>query len=246
MKAQTQQNLQKSYRLSASEAHNLCIGYDTPREKSASIVKGEEDRVDLSDNPLVIYGRENERNAIAEFIKVTKKVPRFILDNQDRDRFMVTDWLNLGDKSEYHIDLSATPDGVVGLDTLVEVKCPDMGLSCFDKEGLQKCGLPKDGHVPERYLWQLAMQQLVVNMQKDSKYNITKSYFLAWSPQRTRIWQYNYNLEFQKYLISLLEEFSLALVDGNTLKNPPTKERHPIIAEELKKMILRYDTQGGK
>ena len=53
-------------------------------------------------------------------------------------------------------------------------------------------------------------------------------------------------LNFKKYLISLLEEFSLALVDGNTLKNPPTKERHPIIAEELKKMILRYDTQGGK
>lgn len=238
----------KIYRLSSSNASNYIYGHYKARNTQISLDR--EGKIeDLSGNPLVSYGYENEKYGVAAFIKKTKVVPKFILKDQDRERFVIPDWLNLKNKADALIDISATPDGVIKDQSLLEIKCPDMGNSCFDKDGVDKIfGLPKNGF-PIQYLCQLAMQQAVMNMvvnDKDERiYDIKQSYLLAWSPNRTRIWQYKFDEEFRNWFINQLEEYSLCLIDGEKVV-PKPKEYKDIFIDQYKKIELRWDSTGDK
>jgi hypothetical protein len=238
----------KIYRLSSSNASNYIYGHYKARNTQISLDR--EGKIeDLSDNPLVSYGYDSEKYGVAAFIKKTKVVPKFILKDQDRNRFVVLDWLNLGDKADAIIDISATPDGVIKTHSLLEIKCPDMGNSCFDKEGVDNVfGLPKNGF-PIQYLCQLAMQQAVMNMIVNDKneriYDIKQSYLLAWSPNRTRIWEYKFDSEFRNWIINQLEEYSLCLIDGEKVI-PKPKEYKENLINQYNKIKLKWDSAGEK
>lgn len=238
----------KIYRLSSSSAANYVYGHYKAR--NTQISQDREGKIeDLSDNPLVSYGFDNEKYGVAAFIKKTKVVPNYILADQSRDRFVVKDWLNLGDKADALIDISATPDGVIEKHSLLEVKCPDMGNSCFDKDGKDNIfGVSKNGF-PIQYLCQLAMQQAVMNMvvnENDERlYDIKQSYLVAWSPNRTRIWKYKFDEEFRNWVFEQLEQYSLCLIDGEKVKPKPDNYKD-ILIEQYNKIELKWDSAGEK
>jgi len=252
MKKQTQSDSEmhsegkKSYRISSSNGANYVYGHYKAR--NTQISEDREGKVeDLSDNPLVTYGNDNEKYGVAAFIKKTKTVPEYILADQDRNRFVVKDWLKLGDKADAIIDISATPDGLVNKTSILEIKCPDMGNSCFDKDGKDNTfGVPKNGF-PIQYLCQLAMQQAVMNMIVDADgehiYKIQRSYLLGWSPNRTRIWEYKYNQEFIDWICKQLEEYSLCLIDGEKVKPKPDDYKDIVVAE-YENIKLKWDSAG--
>jgi hypothetical protein len=169
----------------------------------------------------VEYGRINEKNALAKFIIVKKIVPDFILSEQDTERFVCEDYYK-SDKGS--VDISATPDGVINTDGCLEIKCPDMGKSCFVNG------------FPEQYICQVVMQQMVINKQ-DNDYDIKYTYFLGWTPWEYKLWMYERNLEFEEYVDAALMEYAKALLDGGKVK-PKPKDYKKVIADAISKIKL--------
>ena len=122
------------------------------------------------------------------------------------------------------VDISATPDGVIDKDGLLEIKCPDIGRSCFDKG------------FPEQYLCQIVMQQMVVNKQ-DNDYDIKYTYFFGWSPTEYKLWLYERDLEFEEYVDAALLEYAKALVSGGKVQSKP-KDYKKVFADVISKIKL--------
>ncbi len=209
------------YRLRSSLAYNYVYGkykarntqLKLDRERIVEPITYNMDRVE--------YGRINEKNAVAKFIIVEKKVPDFILSDQDENRFVQEYYYSCGGGT---VDLSATPDGLVGTDGLLEIKCPDLGRSCFNKG------------FPEQYLCQIVMQQMVVNNQEND-YNIDHTYFLGWSPRQYKLWVYERNLELEEYVNDALLEYSKALISGCDVK-PKPKDYKKVFGDAIAKIKL--------
>ena len=71
----------------------------------------------LSGNPYVDWGERHEVNGIAKWISINKKMPRYILEEQQS--FVDIEWYE-------GVGLSTTPDGLAD-NCLIEVKCAAMG-----------------------------------------------------------------------------------------------------------------------
>ena len=193
------------------KARNTQLKLD--RDRIVEPITFGQDRVD--------FGKANEKNALAKFILVMKKVPDFILENQDVDRFVYENYYSCSGGSA---DISATPDGVIDKDGLLEIKCPDIGRSCFDKG------------FPEQYLCQIVMQQMVVNKQ-DNDYDIKYTYFFGWSPTEYKLWLYERDLEFEEYVDAALLEYAKALVSGGKVQSKP-KDYKKVFADVISKIKL--------
>ena len=152
--------------------------------------------------------------------ELEKKVPDFILQDQDENRFVQEDYFTC---SKGSVDLSATPDGVLP-GGLLEVKCPDLGRSCFEKG------------FPEQYICQIVMQQMVVNNQ-DNGYDIDHTYFMGWTPWKYKLWVYERNLEFEQYVDDALKEYAEALVNGGEVRKKP-KDYKKVLADAISKIKL--------
>jgi hypothetical protein len=76
-------------------------------------------------------------------------------------------------------------------------------------------------------------------------YYIKHSYLLAWSPNRTRIWEYKFDSEFRNWIINQLEEYSLCLIDGEKVI-PKPKEYKENLINQYNKIKLKWDSAGEK
>ena len=93
-------------------------------------------------------------------------------------------------------------------DCLIEIKCGAMGEK---PHALDKMRI---------YLAQVCIQQYVLN---SLGVEINKTHLVSWSFNGTRIWEVQRNVEFEHYLMSILEEFSIALIGSGDIEKKPKK-----------------------
>lgn len=149
----------------------------------------------------VDFGNLHEKSGIAKWILINKKYPEEMLENQQN--YIVQDFLNLG--GDTVVDLSCTPDARVD-NMLLEIKCGSLGKK------------PHDFAKAKVYLAQVSLQQYILNC---LGVQIDKTHLVSWSMNGTRIWEIQRNVDFEHYLLSLLEEYSLALLGKGQLKDKP-------------------------
>ena len=212
--------MQTKYRLRASLSSEYVYGKYKARNTQLKLDRDGIVKPITHNYDLVQYGKINEKNAVAKFIILEKKVPDFILQDQDENRFVQEDYFTC---SKGSVDLSAIPDGVLP-GGLLEVKCPDLGRSCFEKG------------FPEQYICQIVMQQMVVNNQ-DNGYDIDHTYFMGWTPWKYKLWVYERNLEFEQYVDDALKEYAEALVNGGEVRKKP-KDYKKVLADAISKIKL--------
>ena len=189
----------KNLNLRSSSFINYTIGYYTPRREMLEWdLKGETKPIDNEYQIKAMKkGIKHEKHGIAKWVQLNKEIPNYIL--KDQETFKQEDWLNL--KKKETISLSSTPDGISrDFSTILEVKTTRMGKFKFKE-------------FPKHYLPQIYGQQWIVSNLNGGK--VKRSHLINFSTVGTEIWQVEYNPSFINYLIELLEEYSLALINGN-------------------------------
>ena len=139
-------------------------------------------------NPAVAWGLEHEKDALWEYECLTGNIPTETLDNQ---RFYV--------HQEYPW-LGATPDGKIGSDGSLELKCP--------------MSLPDEP---------TAAWLVQTNVQME----VCRRVFcdiVAWSEQETRVWRVCRSFEFFRQIRPYLMAFYRSIRD---LQAPPRFKRKP-------------------
>jgi len=204
MKTQAKSNSVKHYNLRSSSALNYCFGTYTKRaDMLQADLNGTEITIPEHMQKYVDFGNLHEGSGIAKWILINKKMPVEILDNQQN--YIVQDFLNLG--GDTVVDLSCTPDARVPEDNLLlEIKCGSLGKK------------PHEFAKAKVYLAQVSLQQYILN---SLGIQIDKTHLVSWSMNGTRIWEIERNVEFEHYLLSLLEEYSLALLGKGSLRDKP-------------------------
>ena len=124
---------------------------------------------------------------------------------EDQHNYVSQNAFNL--KGDTVVDLSCTPDGRYN-DVLLEIKCGAMGEKPHTLEKMRI------------YLAQVCIQQYVLN---SLGVEINKTHLVSWSFNGTRIWEVQRNIEFEHYLMSILEEFSIALIGSGDIEKKPKK-----------------------
>ena len=204
MTTQAKSNLVKRYNLRSSSALNYCFGTYTKR---ADMLQADLNNTEIGIpehmQKYVDFGNLHESSGIAKWILINKKVPVEIL--QDQQNYIVQDFLNLG--GDTVVDLSCTPDARVPEDNLLlEIKCGSLGKK------------PHEFVKAKVYLAQVSLQQYILN---SLGIQIDKTHLVSWSMNGSRIWEIQRNPEFEHYLLSLLEEYSLALLGKGELRDKP-------------------------
>ncbi len=202
MTTQAKSNLVKRYNLRSSSALNYCFGTYTKR---ADMLQADLNNTEIGIpehmQKYVSWGNLHESSGIAKWILINKKYPEEMLENQQN--YIVQDFLNLG--GDTVVDLSCTPDARVN-NILLEIKCGNLGKK------------PHDFAKAKVYLAQVSLQQYILNC---LGVQIDKTHLVSWSMNGTRIWEIQRNVDFEHYLLSLLEEYSLALLGKGQLKDKP-------------------------
>lgn len=199
-------NSVKSYNLRSSNFKSYAFGMDTKREEQLQLdLKGEQKPIPQDMMCYVDYGVEHETCGIGKWILVNKVVARNYGDNQQN--YIIQDWLNL--REDTVVDISTTPDGISKDEsTLIEVKCSNMGNSNYKE-------------FPKRYLPQIAGQMMILNM---LGIPVEQVDLVNWTPIKTKIWRFEKDKDYERYLIDHLEEYSLALLSKKDL--PEKKRRY--------------------
>ena len=203
----------KNLNLRSSSFINYAFGFYTPRREMLEWdLKGETKPID---NPFQIRamkkGVRMEKVGIAKWCSLKNEIPNYILN--DQQSFKQEDWLNLRKKET--ISLSTTPDGISqDSSTIIEVKTTKMGKKVFDD-------------FPKQYLAQIYGQMWIVGNLTRGK--VKRAHLVNISTEATKIWQIEWNQKFINYLIGLLEQYSLALLNED-----------PSMLEESKKDIEKY------
>jgi hypothetical protein len=52
---------------------------------------------------------------------------------------------------------------------------------------------------------------------------INQTHLVSWSLNGTRVWEFKRNVEFEIFMLSLLEEYSMALLSQGELRDKPEK-----------------------
>lgn len=204
------------YNLRSSNFAKYCFGkslarYYPSREEQLKLdIQGIEQPIDnYYQKKAINIGKKHEKHGIAKWCRVNRKIPEFILNDQESRK--VDNWLNLKQKDT--VSLSTTPDGIYR-DCILEVKTTKLAKACFDD-------------FPKQYLPQIYGQQMVMNMwygQENIDKKITKTHLINFSKPKgfTRIWEVTYNQEFINFLIKLLEEYSNRIIE---LSDEPLDEK---------------------
>jgi hypothetical protein len=182
------------------------FGMDTKREEQLKLdLAGEVKEIPQEMMCYVNYGTEHETCGIGKWILVNKMAARDYGDNQQN--YVIQDWLNL--KEDTVVDISTTPDGISkDQSTLIEVKCSNMGKTNYKE-------------FPKRYLPQIAGQMMILNM---LGIPVEQVDLVNWTPIKTKIWRFEKDKDYERYLIDHLEEYSLALLSKKDL--PEKKRRY--------------------
>jgi len=165
--------------------------------------KGEQKPIGEFMQKYVDFGVEHERSGIAKWILINKKMPTEILE--DQHNYVLQNAFNL--KGDTVVDLSCTPDAR-SENTLLEIKCGSLGKK------------PHDWNKAKVYLAQVSIQQYILN---SLGIKIDKTHLVSWSFNGTRIWEIERNYEFEHYLLGLLEEYGMALINDSKLEDKPKK-----------------------
>ena len=108
----------------------------------------------------------------------------------------------------------------------MEIKCSSQGKANYEE-------------FPKQYLPQIAGQLMVLKM---SEPDLPLEYvdLVNWTPNRTKIWRYTRDMEYEKNLIQNLEDYSVALISGKELPKKPivyegnSMENIKLIYDEVK------------
>lgn len=207
MKKQTKLNSEKHlkrYNLRSSNALNICFGTYVSRQKTLdNLLNDVVEPINEYAQKYIDHGNLHEKSGIAKWILINKKMPTEILE--DQHNYVLQNAFNL--KGDTVVDLSCTPDGRFE-DTLLEIKCGSLGKK------------PHEWNKAKVYLAQISLQQYILN---SLGIKIDKTHLLSWSFNGTRIWEIERNYEFEHYLLGLLEEYAMALINDSKLEDKPKK-----------------------
>ena len=150
--------------------------YSTPKQLFKQLT-GE---VQFSGNFMTQYGTNNEPNGLVEYSIMSK---------------------NVVEPTGFHVHkdltwLGGSPDGLVGKDGLVEVKCP------FG----HKKPMWEDDTIPLHYFVQVQVLMEVTNRKWCD--------FIAWRPNEQRVWRFERDEQFMQSILPALANFH-AMVAGN-------------------------------
>lgn len=154
--------------------------------------------IEVSDfvKPFGVYGSEHEIDALksyADFRGLKGKDFNFILDNQKS--FEVHNWTQI---SKGFVSISATPDFICDdFSTIGECKAGGMGKGYSLEQ------------IMEKYIPQIYGQQLVLKM---LRYPIKKTHFVNWSENFVQVYEILPNLEYEKYLVEHLSDYTDHLI----------------------------------
>ena len=180
--------------LRSSNFKSYCMGIRTARKTQLKHdINGT--HKNLSGNPYVDWGEKHEVNGIAKWISINKKMPSYILEEQQS--FVDIEWYE-------GVGLSTTPDGLAD-NCLIEVKCSAMGKKTYED-------------FPDEHLWQVYGQQMIMN---SCGFNVEKTHLVNWTPKHTKIWEIQRNQEFEEYMTPLLQEYIKALIYEEELEPKP-------------------------
>ena len=207
MKTQTKFSSEKHlkrFNLRSSNALNICFGAYVSRQKTLdNLLNDVVEPINEFAQKYVNHGNLHEKSGIAKWILINKQMPTEILE--DQHNYVLQNAFNL--KGDTVVDLSCTPDGRYN-DVLLEIKCGAMGEKPHTLEKMRI------------YLAQVCIQQYVLN---SLGIEINKTHLVSWSFNGTRIWEIQRNIEFEHYLMSILEEFSIALIGSGDIEKKPKK-----------------------
>ena len=185
--------------LRSSSFASYCFGMAYKNKKYVMSLEGrtkklEEDLVehveDLSKNPHVTWGVENERCGIAKWMLINKQP---CLDYGDNQKNYVSAPIDKAKK----VVMSSTPDGL-SLDkkTIIEVKCSASGRSTYKE-------------FPRQYIPQIMGQIMVANAAGTP---VEKVHLVNWTPGETKVWEIMRNVDYEsKYLFPYLQDYANAL-----------------------------------
>jgi len=189
---------------------------------------------DRLDNMQAIkYGKENEACAISELNTI---LDREGLPQVEECGLFVDIWKGF---------LAASPDGMVGKDGLVEVKCP---LRCADLSALELARKDSSFCLKE-------VEEGVLRLKKNHNYyyqiqgqlhiaSRSVCYFMVWSPRGSHMEVIEYDADFWEDLEEILENFYRncllpEIVDPRAPRGLPLREPEYIIqAQSLKNMKI--------
>ena len=194
----------KRFNLRSSNLLNICFGAYVSRQRTLdNLLNDVVEPINPFAQKFINHGNLHEKSGVAKWILINKQMPTEILSEQKN--YVVENFLNL--KGDTLVDLSCTPDGR-HKDVLLEIKCGAMGEK---PHALDKMRI---------YLAQVCIQQYVLN---SLGVEINKTHLVSWSFNGTRIWEVQRNVEFEHYLMSILEEFSIALIGSGDIEKKPKK-----------------------
>ena len=194
----------KRFNLRSSNLLNICFGAYVSRQRTLdNLLNDVVEPINPFAQKFINHGNLHEKSGVAKWILINKQMPTEILSEQKN--YVVENFLNL--KGDTLVDLSCTPDGRYN-DVLLEIKCGAMGEK---PHALDKMRI---------YLAQVCIQQYVLN---SLGVEINKTHLVSWSFNGTRIWEVQRNIEFEHYLMSILEEFSIALIGSGDIEKKPKK-----------------------
>ena len=198
----------KRFNLRSSSALNYCFGTYTPRNEMLEWDrKGEQKPIGEFMQKYVDFGNLHEKSGIAKWILINKKMPTEILE--DQHNYVLQNAFNL--KGDTVVDLSCTPDASYSdknNNLLLDIKCGSLGKK------------PHEWNKAKVYLAQISLQQYILN---SLGIKIDKTQLVSWSFNGTRIWEIERNYEFEHYLLGLLEEYTMALINDSKLEDKPKK-----------------------
>jgi len=207
MKTQTKFSSEKHlkrFNLRSSNALNICFGTYVSRQKTLdNLLNDVVEPINEFAQKYVNHGNLHEKSGIAKWILINKQMPTEILE--DQHNYVLQNAFNL--KGDTVVDLSCTPDGRFE-DTLLEIKAGSLGKK------------PHEWNKAKVYLAQVSIQQYILN---SLGIKIDKTHLVSWSFNGTRIWEIERNYEFEHYLLGLLEEYAMALINDSKLEDKPKK-----------------------
>ena len=203
MKLDSEKHL-KRYNLRSSNALNICFGTYVSRQKTLdNLLNDVVEPINEYAQKFINHGNLHEKSGIAKWILINKQMPTEILE--DQHNYVLQNAFNL--KGYTVVDLSCTPDGRYK-DCVLEIKAGAMGEKPHTLEKMRI------------YLAQCCIQQYVLN---SLGIEINKTHLVSWSFNGTRIWEIERNYEFEHYLLGLLEEYTMALINNSKLEDKPKK-----------------------
>lgn len=187
----------------------------------------------LDNLEAIKYGKANEDTAIEELNVILEREG---LDQVEPCGLFVDIWKGF---------LAASPDGLVGRDGLVEVKCP---LRCADMSALQLARKDSSFCLQE-------VEDGVLRLKKNHNYyyqiqgqlhiaSRSVCYFLVWSPLGSHMERIEYDPEFWEDIEEILEAFYRncllpEIVDPRAPRGLPVREPEYILqAQNLKNMKI--------